>query len=70
MPMATARSTMSTDSPARRREHHGRATFAFSRDMTIEAFLQPFVAVGALTDIRKLARPSSFDFEPVTLRTA
>lgn len=45
----------------------GRATYAFSRDMTLEAFLQPFVAVGDYTSIAKLARPSSFDFAPVTL---
>ena len=45
----------------------GRATYAFSRDMTLEAFLQPFVAVGDYTSVRKLARPSSFEFDPVTL---
>ena len=44
-----------------------RGTYAFSRDMTLEVFLQPFVAVGDYTDIRKLARPSSFDFTPVSL---
>ena len=31
----------------------GRATYAFSRDMTLEAFLQPFVAVGGLLQHRK-----------------
>jgi hypothetical protein len=45
----------------------GRATYAFSRDMTVEAFLQPFVAVGDYYDIRKLARPKSFDFEPAAI---
>ena len=45
----------------------GRATYAFSPDMTLEAYLQPFVAVGDYTDIRKLARPKSFDFEPATI---
>jgi hypothetical protein len=45
----------------------GRATYSFSRDMTLEAFLQPFVAVGDYTSIGKLARPSSFEFEPVSL---
>jgi len=44
-----------------------RGTYAFSRDMTLEVFLQPFVAVGDYTDIRKLARPRSFDFTPVVL---
>jgi hypothetical protein len=45
----------------------GRATYSFSRDMTLEAFLQPFVAVGDYVSIGRLARPRSFDFEPVTL---
>lgn len=45
----------------------GRATYAFSRDMTLEAFLQPFVAVGDYYDIRKLARAKSFDFTTVSL---
>ena len=45
----------------------GRTTYAFSRDMTLEAYLQPFVAVGDYTDIRRLARPSSFEFAPATL---
>ena len=45
----------------------GRATYSFSRDMTLEAFLQPFVAVGAYHNIGKLAEPRSFDFDPVTL---
>ena len=44
-----------------------RATYAFSRELTLEAFLQPFVAVGNYYDIRKLARPMSFDFTPVSL---
>jgi hypothetical protein len=45
----------------------GRATYGFSRDTTLELFLQPFVASGDYTDIRRLARPSSFEFEPATL---
>ena len=44
-----------------------RATYAFHRDMTLEVFLQPFVAVGEYSDIRRLARPSSFEFEPATI---
>jgi hypothetical protein len=44
-----------------------RSTFAVHRDMTLQLFLQPFVAVGAYTDIRRLARPSSYDFEAATL---
>ena len=45
----------------------GRGTYAFSRDMTLEVFLQPFVAVGDYYDIRKLAQPKSFLFTPVSL---
>jgi hypothetical protein len=44
-----------------------RATYAFERDLTLEAYLQPFVAVGDYTDIRKLTRPRSFDFEPTSI---
>ena len=43
-----------------------RSTFAFNRDMTLQVFLQPFVASGDYTNIRRLARPLSFDFEPAT----
>ena len=45
----------------------GRATYSFTRDMTLEAYLQPFVAVGDYANIRALARAKSFDFAPVTL---
>lgn len=45
----------------------GRATYGFSRDMTLEVFLQPFVAAGDYTDIRRLAHPFSFEFEPATI---
>jgi hypothetical protein len=45
----------------------GRATLSLSRDLTLQAYLQPFVAVGDYTDIKKLARPYSFDFDPVTI---
>jgi hypothetical protein len=44
-----------------------RATYGFTRDTTLEVFLQPFVASGDYTDIRRLARPSSFEFEPAAL---
>jgi hypothetical protein len=44
-----------------------RGTYAFTRDMTLEVYLQPFVAVGDYTNIRRLARPKSFEFEPVTI---
>jgi hypothetical protein len=45
----------------------GRATYAFTRDLTLQVFLQPFVAVGAYRDIRYLARPRSYEFTPTTL---
>lgn len=45
----------------------GRATYSFSPVMTLEAYMQPFVAAGDYTDIRKLARPASYDFEGVTI---
>src|SRR5205814_3586458 len=45
----------------------GRMTYAFSREMTLEAYLQPFVAVGDYTDIRRLAVARSFQFETATL---
>ncbi|MEO5741178.1 MAG: DUF5916 domain-containing protein, partial [Vicinamibacterales bacterium] len=45
----------------------GRATYSFTRDMTLEAYLQPFVAAGDYTDIRKLALPRSFTFDPVVI---
>jgi hypothetical protein len=45
----------------------GRTTYSFTRDMTLEAYLQPFVAVGDYTNIGQLARPRSFEFTPVTL---
>jgi hypothetical protein len=44
-----------------------RSTYALSRDLTFQFYLQPFVAAGDYRDIRRLARPSSFEFEPATL---
>ncbi len=44
-----------------------RGTYAFTRDMTLEVYLQPFVAVGDYFNIRKLAKPKSFEFEPVEI---
>jgi len=44
-----------------------RSTFSIHRDMTLQLFLQPFVAVGDYTNIRRLARPLSYDFEPAGL---
>lgn len=44
-----------------------RTTYAFSRDLTLQAYVQPFRVVGDYSDVRRLARPLSFEFEPVTL---
>ncbi|MEO7158129.1 MAG: DUF5916 domain-containing protein, partial [Vicinamibacterales bacterium] len=44
-----------------------RGTYAFTRDMTLEVYVQPFVAVGDYFNIRRLARPKSFEFEPVEI---
>lgn len=44
-----------------------RGTYAFTRDMTLEVYMQPFVAVGDYTNIRQLARARSFEFTPVTV---
>jgi hypothetical protein len=44
-----------------------RTTYAFTRDMTLEVYLQPFVAVGDYSDIRRLTEPKSYEFESVTL---
>jgi hypothetical protein len=44
-----------------------RGTYSVHRDLTIQAYIQPFVAVGDYNDIRRLARPRSFAFEPVTI---
>ena len=44
-----------------------RTTFAFTRDLTVQAYLQPFVAVGDYENTRRLALPRSFQFDPVAL---
>ena len=44
-----------------------RGTYAFTRDMTLEVYVQPFVAAGDYTNIRRLAAPNSYQFEPVTI---
>jgi hypothetical protein len=45
----------------------GRVTYAFTRNLTLQMFLQPFVAVGAYSDIRALAKPRSYEFKDATL---
>ncbi len=42
-----------------------RATYAFTRNMTLEAYMQPFVAAGDYTNIRRFTRARTFEFEPV-----
>jgi hypothetical protein len=44
-----------------------RGTYSINRDLTFQAYLQPFVAVGDYGNIRRLARPRSFEFSPVTI---
>jgi hypothetical protein len=44
-----------------------RGTYAFTRDLTVQAYLQPFVAVGDYGHIRRLAGPKTYQFEPVTI---
>ena len=46
-----------------------RTTYAFTRDLTVQTYLQPFVAVGDYNNIRRLALPKSFQFDPVTIAT-
>jgi hypothetical protein len=46
-----------------------RGTYAFTRDMTLEVYMQPFAAVGDYYDIRRLAKPLSYEFEPVVIDT-
>jgi hypothetical protein len=42
-----------------------RGSAAVNRDLTFEAFLQPFVAVGDYSDFKRLAAPRSYDFLPI-----
>lgn len=44
-----------------------RSSYAIHRDLTLQLFMQPFRAVGDYSEIRRLARPRSYEFEPVTL---
>ena len=44
-----------------------RATYAFTRDLTVQMYLQPFVAVGDYENTRRLLGAQSYDFEPVTV---
>jgi hypothetical protein len=42
-----------------------RGSAAVNRDLTFEAFLQPFVAVGDYTDFKRLVAPNTYDFTPI-----
>jgi hypothetical protein len=44
-----------------------RGTYAFTRDMTLEVYLQPFVAVGDYTNIRRFSRARTFEFDPAVI---
>lgn len=44
-----------------------RGTYAFTRDLTLQGYLQPFVAVGDYDQVRRLARPRSYEFDPATI---
>jgi hypothetical protein len=46
-----------------------RITYSFTRNLTFQMFLQPFVAVGEYGAIRRLAAPRSFDFAPAALES-
>ena len=41
-----------------------RSSFLFSRDHSLELYLQPFLTVGDYTNLRELARPDSYDLVP------
>ena len=44
-----------------------RATYSIHRDLTVQAYMQPFRAIGDYDHIRRLARPHSVDFEPAAI---
>lgn len=44
-----------------------RTTYTLHRDLSLQAFLQPFVAAGDYEHIRRLTRPRSFEFAPASL---
>ena len=41
-----------------------RADFTFHRNLSLQFYMQPFVAVGTYANFKELARPKSFDFTP------
>ena len=41
-----------------------RANLLFSRDLSLEVYLQPFLSTGAYGDFKELARPASYEFAP------
>jgi len=41
-----------------------RANFLFTRDLSLELYVQPFISTGKYRDYKELARSSSYDFTP------
>jgi hypothetical protein len=41
-----------------------RATVAFTTNLTLQLYIQPFVAVGDYNNLKELARPKSYEFTP------
>ncbi len=41
-----------------------RADFTFHPNLSVQFYMQPFIAVGAYENFKELARPKSFDFQP------
>jgi len=43
-----------------------RVDFTLHRNLSVQFYMQPFIAVGAYENFKELARPKSFDFQPYT----
>jgi hypothetical protein len=43
-----------------------RATVAFTTNLTLQLYIQPFVAVGDYSNFKELTRPESYEFSPYT----
>jgi len=41
-----------------------RADMTFTRDLSFQFYMQPFIAVGRYSNFKELARPASFEFRP------
>ena len=49
---------------SRRLDLTTRASVLFSRDLSLELYIQPFIATGDYSDYKELARPASYSFLP------